>query len=253
MSGTGAGYDQSVSQYSPDGRVYQIEYACKAVDSAATSVGIQCKDGVVMGCEKLKLSKMLVEGTNRRIFPVAKHVGMAVGGIVADGRSIVSRARQEAQNHRSTWGADMTLDMLCERIAAYKHMHTTYAPYRPFGASVLAGGIDCTNGPSLYVINPVGESVRYLGTAIGKGRATARTEIEKIQADGTLENLMCKDAIKIIAKILHKAHDEKDKDFELEMSWICPETNNTHQLVPKEIVCQAEEQAKEELEDEDDE
>ena len=96
MSSIGTGYDQSTTTFSPDGRVFQVEYAVKAVDNSSTAVGIRCKDGVVMGVEKPKLSKMLVEGSNRRIFTVDKHSGMCVSGLMADARQVVTYAREEA-------------------------------------------------------------------------------------------------------------------------------------------------------------
>merc|ERR1712216_800581 len=96
MSSIGTGYDLYTTSYSPDGRVFQVEYAAKAVESSGTAVGVRCKDGVVMGFEKLVVSKMLVEGSSRRIFTVSEHVGLAVCGLLADGRQLVNRARDEA-------------------------------------------------------------------------------------------------------------------------------------------------------------
>ena len=88
MSSIGTGYDQSTTTYSPDGRVFQVEYATKAVDNSGTAIGIRCVDGVVMGVEKQKLSKLMVEGSNRRIFTVDKHTGMAISGLQADARQV---------------------------------------------------------------------------------------------------------------------------------------------------------------------
>ena len=90
MSSIGTGYDQSTTTFSPDGRVFQVEYASKAVDNSGTAIGIQCRDGVVMGVEKQKLSKMMVEASNRRVFTVDKHSGMAVSGFMADARQALS-------------------------------------------------------------------------------------------------------------------------------------------------------------------
>ena len=90
MSSIGTGYDQSTTTFSPDGRVFQVEYASKAVDNSGTAIGIQCRDGVVMGVEKQKLSKMMVEASNRRVFTVDKHSGMAVSGLMADARQALS-------------------------------------------------------------------------------------------------------------------------------------------------------------------
>ena len=86
MSSIGTGYDQSTTTFSPDGRVFQIEYAAKAVENSGTAIGIRCKDGVVLGVEKQKLSKMMLPGSNRRIYTVDKCTGIAVSGMMADAR-----------------------------------------------------------------------------------------------------------------------------------------------------------------------
>ena len=96
MSSIGTGYDQSTTTFSPDGRVFQVEYASKAVDNSGTAVGIKCRDGVVMGVEKQQLSSMMVPGSNRRIFTVDTHSGIAVSGLMADARQVVTYAREEA-------------------------------------------------------------------------------------------------------------------------------------------------------------
>merc|ERR1712032_1118182 len=101
MAGSGAGYDLSVTTFSPDGRVFQVEYAQKAVENSSTAVGICCKDGIVFGVEKYLASKMLVAGTNRLTFPVHRRAGIAIAGLVADARQIVTRAQGEAKSYLS--------------------------------------------------------------------------------------------------------------------------------------------------------
>lgn len=88
MSSIGTGYDQSTTTFSPDGRVFQVEYAMKAVDNSSTAIGIRCKDGIAMAVDKPVISKMLVEGSNRRILNVDKHSGMCVSGLQADARQV---------------------------------------------------------------------------------------------------------------------------------------------------------------------
>ncbi|XP_039021158.1 proteasome subunit alpha type-3-like [Hibiscus syriacus] len=100
MSRIGTGYDLSVTTFSPDGSIFQIEYAAKAVDNSGTVIGIKCKDGIVMGVEKLIASKMMLPGSNRRIHSVHHYSGMAVAGLAADGRQIVARAKSEATNYQ---------------------------------------------------------------------------------------------------------------------------------------------------------
>lgn len=245
---SGSGYDLSTTTFSPDGRVFQVEYAVKAVENTGTTIGLCCKDGVVMGVEKFKLSKMLVSGTNRRIVRVDKHSGMALAGFVTDARQIALRARSEAQQHKSVYATPISAKSLAERCGLFVHMFTLYWSVRPFGASVLIGTVD-DKGPALYGIDAPGTVLKYYGHAVGKGARAAKGEIEKLN----LKELTCAEAIKQVARILHKGHDEKDKDFDVEMSWICPQTNNEHSLVPDAMVAEAEAWAKQQLQSEEDE
>lgn len=242
MAGTGAGYDLSVTTFSPDGRVFQVEYAQKAVENSGTSVAICCKDGVIFAVEKFLLSKMLVPGTNKRIFPVHRHAGMSMAGFVADSRQIVARARSEATQFKSSYNEEIPSEILAERLGLFVHAYTLYWSIRPFGCSVLLGCVDPdTKKPSLFCIDPAGLVYKYSGTAVGKGKQAAKTEIEKLMAN---ENLTCQEALVHVAKILHKVHDEKDKDFELEASWICPVSGYEFKPVPAEMLKAAEAEAK---------
>jgi len=249
MAGTGAGYDLSVTTFSPDGRVFQVEYAQKAVENSGTSVAICCKDGVIFATEKFLLSKMLVPGTNKRIFPVHKHAGMSMAGLVADSRQIVARARAEAGNYKNAYDEEIPPEILAERLGMFIHAYTLYWSIRPFGCSVLLGCVDKdTKVPSLFCIDPAGLVYKYSGTAIGKGKQAAKTEIEKLMAHQTMT---CQEALVHVAKILHKVHDEKDKDFELEASWICPLSDYMHKPVPAELLQEAEAEAKRMIDAED--
>ncbi|CAM6048318.1 unnamed protein product [Sphagnum compactum] len=235
MSTIGTGYDLSVTTFSPDGRVFQIEYATKAVDNSGTVVGVRCKDGVVLGVEKLISSKMLLEGSNRRIHAINRHAGMALAGLAADGRQIVTRARTEAANYLSFYGEDVPIKELSNRVAHYSHLCTLYWWLRPFGSSSIIGGYDM-DGPQLYTIDPSGVAYRYYGAAIGKGRQAAKTEIEKLR----LAQMTCREGVMAVAKIIYGVHDEaKDKSFELEMSWVCDESNREHQRIPTDLLMEA--------------
>ncbi|KAF8370017.1 hypothetical protein HHK36_031956 [Tetracentron sinense] len=307
MSSIGTGYDLSVTTFSPDGRVFQIEYAAKAVDNSGTVIGIKCKDGIVMGVEKLIASKMMLPGSNRRIHSIHRHSGMVnckalqplkhlpqnskmlvplergrflqlrritavicaskclherfqyftnwgVAGLAADGRQIVARAKSEATNYErihcctftilnivlncssstvvivrfcSVYGEPIPVKELADRVASYVHLCTLYWWLRPFGCGVILGGYD-RDGPQLYMVEPSGVSHRYFGAAIGKGRQAAKTEIEKLK----LSEMTCRQGVIEVAKIIYGVHDEaKDKAFELEMSWVCDESNRQHQKV----------------------
>ncbi|CAG2166845.1 unnamed protein product [Oppiella nova] len=242
MSAIGTGYDLSASQFSPDGRVFQVEYAHKAVDNSGTVIALRGKDGIVLAAEKLVASKLYEKGANKRIFNVDTHIGVAVAGLLADARAIVENSREEAKNYRSEYGSPIPITYLKERTSMYLHAYTMYSALRPFGCSLLYASHDPMDGPQLYCLDPSGLSWGYFGCAIGKAKQAAKTELEKLK----LKDMTARQLIKEAAKIIYVVHDEiKDKAFELEMSWIGADTNGKHEWVPKELFDEAEQLAKE--------
>ncbi|CAE6523596.1 unnamed protein product [Rhizoctonia solani] len=243
MTAIGTGYDLSASTYSPDGRLFQIEYASKAVENSGTAIGLKVKDGVVLAVEKLIHSKLLIPDANRRIATIDRHIGMATSGLLADGRALANRARDEAQNYRDTYMSPTPLKALADRLGLYVQAYTLYSSVRPFGISTILGTVD-KDGPSLYVIQPSGVFYGYNGAAVGKGRQLANTELEKLD----LSQLTTREAVFEAARIIHLVHDDsKDKEFELELSWIGPETGGKHAPVPRELWAEADRKAREAL------
>jgi len=235
MSSIGTGYDQSTTTFSPDGRVFQVEYATKAVDNSSTAVGIRCKDGVVLCVEKPVLSKMLVAGTNRRIMTVDKHSGLCISGMIADARQIVNYARRECTGFLDFYGSSMPGSVLNTRISNMMHNYTLFWTVRPFGTSVLLASY-AEEGPQLYSVDPSGVSYRYFATAIGKGKNGAKSQLEKLD----LTTLTAREAVTEAAKVIYSQHDpSKEKPIELEISWVCDESNKLHQLVPPTLHAEA--------------
>lgn len=282
MTSIGTGYDLANSIFSPDGRNFQVEYAVKAVENGGTSLGIRCKDGVVLAVEKVITSKLLKPGANKRIATVDRHLGAVYSGMVPDGRHFVDRARDEAGAWRDTFKTPISTADLASRMGGYMQAYTLYQSVRPFGITAIIGGYDSEleapvdgevgrgpsigaggkvagkkhGGPFLYMIEPSGLYWGYYGAATGKGRQAAKAELEKLNlaADG---ELTLEQAVKEAARIIYVAHDDnKDKEFELEMSWISGAdgpTKGRHEEVPKHLREEAEKLAKKALEGDDDE
>jgi len=235
MTSVGTGYDYSASTYSPDGRIFQVEYANKAVENSGTVIGIRCKDGVVLAVEKLVQSKLLVPGSNRRILSIDEHVGLATSGMYADGKHLAKRAREEARQYRNIYRSSVPGKIIGERVSNYVQAHTLYSSVRPFGVTSILGAYD-HNGPYLSMIEPSGVSWGYRGCAAGKGHKVAKTELEKLD----LDNLDATQAVKEVARILLICHDDnKEKPIELEITWICSQTGFLHQRVPTELIAEA--------------
>ncbi|XP_014273298.1 proteasome subunit alpha type-3 [Halyomorpha halys] len=249
MSSIGTGYDLSASQFSPDGRVFQVEYAQKAIENSGTVIGLRGKDGVVLAVEKLVTSKLYEPGANKRLFTIDKHIGMAVAGLISDARAVAEVARTEAANYRSQYKSSIPLKYLNERVSMYMHAYTLYSAVRPFGCSVILSTYTEEDGPEMYMIDPSGVSYGYFGCAVGKAKQAAKTEIEKLK----LKELSCQELVKEAARIIYLVHDElKDKQFELEMSWIGSHTNGISQQVPPNVHAEAEKDAKAAMEEDSD-
>ncbi|KAI0995198.1 putative proteasome subunit alpha type-7 [Podosphaera aphanis] len=280
MTSIGTGYDLSNSIFSPDGRNFQVEYAVKAVENGGTSIGIRCKDGVILAVEKIITSKLLKPGANRRIGTVDRHIGVVSSGLAPDGRHFEFRARDEAYHWRKVYKSPIATADLASRMGQYLQTYTLYSSVRPFGITAIVAGWDSEvevpvdgqvgsgpdtgsggksegkkyGGPGLYMIEPSGVYWGYYGAATGKGRQTAKAELEKL--DLAAGNLSLLDGINEAAKIIHIAHaDNKDKEFELEMTWISNldgPTKGRHEQVPKHLLMEAERLARVEIEGEDD-
>ena len=210
MSSTG--YDLSTSTYSPEGRVYQIEYAQKACDISGSSLAITCKDGVVLACEKQMISPMLVPGSRKAIFAVTLGASLAFSGVHADGKELAEIARSEAAKYKEIYAEEIPTRILAERVAMYMHAYTQYWSVRPFGAAVFIGGFRSKQA-ELFGIDVSGKVTKYYGYALGKGRQSAKNEIEKID----FSSVTTKEAVYLAVKTLMKVHDENDKEFEIEV------------------------------------
>ena len=258
MASSGSGYDLSASTFSPDGRIFQVEYATKAVENAGTVIGIKASDGIVMGVSKPILHKMIVPttGSYKRIHTVARHAGIASTGFLPDARVLVSRAIDEAADWQEQFGIHIPAKVLADRLGYYVHYFTLHGALRPFGAAAVLGAYDEDEDQcSLYMVEPNGVAYSYYGVATGKGKQAAKTELEKLN----LHKEPCTSAmaVKHIAKILTLLHQEnKDnerKPLEMEISWICADSKMKHVGVPLDTIAAARVWAKEQLEEDEEE
>ncbi|KAI7826384.1 20S proteasome subunit [Kickxella alabastrina] len=215
MTSIGTGYDLSVSTYSPDGRVFQVEYAEKAVDNSGTAIGLRVKGGVVLAVEKIKHSP-------------GRHIGVASAGWMSDTRHLVKRTRDEASHYHGTYKANIPAKIIAERMGMYIQAYTLYSSVRPFGVSTILATVD-VDGPQLYMIEPSGQYMGYRGCAAGKGKQAAKTEIEKLD----LDNLSVRDALKEAARIIYAS-------------------NGLHTHVPQDVFDEAVEYAEKANDDDDD-
>ncbi len=176
-------YDRAITVFSPDGRLFQVEYARAAVKRGSTTVGLKFKDGVVLIADKRIKSRLIEEEMMEKIYVVDDHIGCATSGLVADARILVDYARLVSQIEKVTYGEKITVEQLVKRLSDYKQQYTQYGGVRPFGASLLIGGVD-DKGIYLMETEPSGAIMAYKAGCIGSGRETVMELLEREYRDG---------------------------------------------------------------------
>ncbi len=178
FSGQGRGYDMAITQFSPEGRLFQVEYAIEAVRRGTTAIVCKNKDSVVFTVEK-KNSELQENVGSEKIFKIDEHIGVAIAGLTADARVLIDRARVQAQVNLLNYDEKISIKDCTLNICEYKQVFTQNAGVRPFGVSFLIAGIDTNEKPSLYLTDPSGAMWGYLSFAIGSGATEARVYLEE--------------------------------------------------------------------------
>src|SRR3989338_4630943 len=200
------GYDRSSTMFSPDGRLLQVEYAKKAVRQGAASLGIVCKDGVLLLADKKILDTLMIGEGVEKVFKVDDHIGATATGYVMDGRILIERSQLIAQQNRVTYDAEIDVLSLVKDIANLKQSFTQFGGARPFGVNILVAGVDDA-GPQLFLTDVTGIYFQYKATAVGELEAQLKEILEKEYKDNlTLENGL-KLAVGAFKKVFGKEFD----------------------------------------------
>ena len=176
-------YDRGITVFSPDGRLFQVEYAREAVKKGTTTIGLKFKDGVILIVDKRVSSKLVEPKSIEKIYDIDKYIGCATSGLVADARILVDEARKNAQIHKVTYNENITVEALVKKICDLKQNYTQYGGARPFGTALLMAGVDDL-GCHLFETDPSGALSAYKADSIGSGRPAVLDVFEKEFTDG---------------------------------------------------------------------
>jgi len=212
------GYDRAITVFSPDGRLYQVEYAMETVRRGTIAVGVKCKDGIVIAVEE-KPRKLQISETAQKIFQIDDHVGVAAAGYIPDARSQVDNARFFSQSNKMIYDEPVEVETIAKHLADQCQQYTQYAGVRPFGVSLILGGV-VNNAPQLYLTDPSGTYISYDAIAIGAGSDDVTNFLEK-----TYKNDLSLDEASTLATAgIYLSSEDKEGVDHIRMAHIKTET-----------------------------
>ncbi|KAI8978607.1 nucleophile aminohydrolase [Pilobolus umbonatus] len=217
-------YDRGVNTFSPEGRLFQVEYAIEAIKLGTTAIGVQTSEGVVLAVEKRVSSTLLEPSSIEKIMEIDTHLGCAVSGMTADARTMIEHARVAAQNHRFTYDEPIKVESVTQSVCDLALRFGEGAEgeesimSRPFGVALLIAGID-ENGPQLFHADPSGTFMRYQAKAIGSGSEGAQTELQKEYH----KSMTLKEAETLALTVLKSVMEEKLNKANVQIASVTPE------------------------------
>ncbi len=223
-------YDRAITVFSPDGRLFQVEYAKEAVKRGATAIGICAKDSVVFVAFKSIHSKLIVPESLKKIFEVDEHIAVTASGLIADARRLVETARVDAQRHRITYNESAGVETIARSVCDLMQVYTQYGGIRPFGVSLLIGGVD--DQPRLFEAEPSGAMTAYKADSIGASKKEVDEILEKKYKDGMETDAV----IKLGIEALKRTQEEALHPGNLEILVIEAGTKKNQSLGEKEIM-----------------
>ena len=223
-------YDRAITVFSPDGRLFQVEYALETVNRGATIIGIACSGGVVLGAEEKIETKLQDTKFAWKLYDVDDHLGAAVVGLGSDARILIDQARIYAQSNRLMYDEPIDVEMMTKRVGDVKQLYTQHAGVRPFGVSIIFGGVDKT-GSRVFTTDPSGSYRGYKAVAVGIGRET----VEGVLNEEYREDLSLDEAVKLAVKCLTRALEARGEPKRIKISVIPLETQKLQALSDEKI------------------
>ena len=223
-------YDRAITVFSPDGRLFQVEYALETVNRGATILGIACSEGVVLGAEEKIETKLQDTNFTWKLYEVDDHLGAAVVGLGSDARILIDQARIYSQSNRLMYDEAIDVEIITKRVGDIKQLYTQHAGVRPFGVSIIFGGVDKT-GNRIFATDPSGSYRGYKATAVGIGRET----VEGILKEEYREETSLDETIKLAVKCLNKALEARGEPKRIKISVIPSSTKRLKTLSDEEI------------------
>ena len=224
-------YDRSITMFSPDGRLLQVEYAKKTVRQGSSALGIACKDGVVLVSDKRITSKLIVPEAIEKMFNIDSHIIATAAGIISDARVLVDRAQLRAQQHLVTFDSKVDVLTIVKEICDLKQVCTQSAGLRPFGVSLLVAGVEEDGMVKLFLTEPYGLYFQYRAAAIGEGEA----ELDEILKKKYKPSLTVQEGLKLGILVMKEFLKDGFNVERVDAAYVDVKTKRSRKLTDDEI------------------
>jgi len=162
------GYDRAATLFSPEGRLFQVEYAEKTVRLGSASIGLVCADGITIVTDKRAQDSLADPEFSTKIHQVDDHIIASAAGVLSDARVLLEKAQVHAQQHRVTYEEPIDVESSIKEIANVKQAYTQYGGVRPFGTKIMLAGVNSDDTGKLFVSEVTGNYFAFKATAIGE-------------------------------------------------------------------------------------
>jgi len=223
-----AGYDRATTLFSPDGRLYQVEYAIETVRRGTLAVGIKSKDGIILAADEK--SRKLQVSDPKKLFQIDDHVGVAAAGYLPDARAQVDQARFFAQSNRLIYDEPVDIEAVAKNIADTAQQFTQFAGARPYAVALILAGVD-KNGISIFQTDPSGTYIPYDAVAIGNRSDEVNEFLEKKYS----VEMSMEDASILALDSIHSISEEKTDARLISMAQIDAKTKRINFVQNNEI------------------
>lgn len=223
-------YDRAITIFSPDGRLYQVEYALELVKRGAPIVGVASPEGVVIAANETPESSLEDPKYFRKIYQLDQHLAAAISGLPSDARILISQSRVYCQSNRLLYDEPVDVEVLARRIGDMAQVYTQHAGVRPFGVSTIIIGID-TTGSRVFTTDPSGSYKGFKATAVGR----KSDEANKLLEEKYVDDLSFDEAISLAVDAVRVASDGEISSANVKVAVIPAETQAFRRLSEDEV------------------
>jgi len=208
-------YDRRTTTFSPEGRLFQVEYSLESISKAGFTCGIKVNEGIILLGEKKSQTKLLDEMDSKKFRQIDDHIVVVVAGLVSDANLLINYSRRLATHYTEEFGELCSVEYVCRRLGDMMQQNTQSGGLRPYGAFLLFAGYTDEKGFQLFGVDPSGNYTEYRAHSCGQSASSA---ISMLKKEENIDGLNLEDGLTLAAKIAKSCTDIGSSSEKIEIS-----------------------------------